>query len=126
MNVLISSPELYSAIFVKNMQLSSGWNPVYFLMKSSNHSYVKEEFPEAIRHNFIDSIKGIFPDKQLTSNAFDLSLLDEIDLDFTIAISLLDRNDSNSYSFHYKERLSFCNDLINQWYSTLLPAFLLA
>jgi hypothetical protein len=119
MNVLISSPELYSAIFAKNMQLSSGWNPVYFLTKSSNYSYVKEEFPEAIRHNFIDSIKGIFPNKEVTSNAFDLSLLDEIDLDFTIAISLLDRNDSNSYSFHYKERLSFCNDLINQWYSVL-------
>ena len=61
MNVLIASPQLYSAILAKKMQESKDWNPVYFQTNSSNHDFVKKEFPTAICHNYISAVKGVNP-----------------------------------------------------------------
>ena len=119
MNVLIASPQLYSAILAKKMQEGKDWNPVYFQTNSSNHDFVKKEFPTAICHNYISAVKGVNPSGINIKKEIVLSTLENIDLDFTIAMSLLDRNDSNSNSFSYKERLSFCYDRLNYWVSII-------
>ena len=119
MNVLIASPQLYSAILAQKMQESKDWNPVYFQTNSSNHDFVKKEFPTAICHNYISAVKGINPAGINIKKEIVLSTVENIDLDFTIAMSLLDRNDSNSNSFSYKERLSFCYDRLNYWVSII-------
>ena len=119
MNVLVASPQLYSSILAKKMQESKRWNPVYFLTNTSNFKYVKEEFPNVIIHNYISSVKGVNPAGINIKKEIVLSTLENINLDFTIAMSLLDRNDSNSNSFSYKERLSFCYNRLNYWVSII-------
>ena len=119
MNVLVASPQLYSSILSKNMQESRNWNPVYFQTNYSNLAYIKKEFPNAITHNYINAVKGMNPEGVTVKNEIQLSIIDKIDFDFTVAMSLLDRNDSNSNSFSYKERLFFCYDRLNYWISII-------
>ena len=81
MNVLIASPQLYSAILAKKMQENKHWNPVYFLTNSSNLTYVKKEFPTAICHNYISAVKGVNPSGINIKKEIVLSTLENIDFD---------------------------------------------
>lgn len=119
MNVLVASPQLYSAILAKNMQENRNWTPIYFQTNYSNLAYVQKEFPKAISHNYISAVKGVNPEGVIISKESSLSITDKMDFDFTIALSLLDRNDSNTNSFLYKDRLSFCYDRLHYWISII-------
>lgn len=116
-NILIVSSQEYSSILAKKMQDEGEWNIRFCLTGPSNEAYVKENFKGIYTQNYIDSIKGVplidFPLE------FNLELLDSVNLDFITAISLLDRNDSNTNSFSYKDRLAFCNERISFWGSIL-------
>jgi hypothetical protein len=116
----IASPQKYSSILAKKMQDEELWSPVIFLTGNSNLTFVNNHFPEALQLNYIDSVKGIPLNN--SSHSFDLKLIESVDIDLKIAVSLLDRNDSNSRSFDYKDRLFFCYEYIVFW-ANLLDEF---
>lgn len=116
-NALIVSPQKYSAIAAKKMQDEGLWDPVFFLTSPGNKPFIEQNFPNITTLNYINSVKGRGL-KGLNYN-FHHHILDDIELDFTIAISLLDRNDSNSKTFMYKERLAFCHERVSFWASVL-------
>ena len=116
-NALIASSQKYSAIAAKKMQEQEHWNPVFFLTSPSNKSFVERNFPKATTLNYIESVKGVIPEN--FNVKFHLDIIEEIDIDFTIALSLLDRNDSNSKTFLHKDRLLFCYERISFWASII-------
>jgi len=117
MNTLVASPQKYSFLLSKKLHNHFSWKATYFLTKSENEDEISDYFPEAILHNYIDSVKGIFPVN--IQFKFYPELIEKLESVVQTACSMLDRNDSNSSSFSYSERLLFCNNLISSWASIL-------
>lgn len=123
MNVLFASTQLYSIKLALLFQ-EQGWNPVYFFTNSENEKTILDLFPEAITHNYIDAVKGVPPAQlvDLSLLAVDPAMLHSLSDKEYIALSMMDRNDSNSNSFTYRERKEFYYQRIQYW-QTILNKF---
>jgi len=119
MNTLIASPQKYSFLLSKKLQADFSWEPVFFLTKRENENEISDHFPQAVLHNYIDSVKGVFPVNAKLNLEFYPELIEKLENSILTACSMLDRNDSNSSSFSFSERLLFCHNLISKWASIL-------
>lgn len=120
MNVLFASTQLYS-IKLASLFLEQGWKPVYFFTNPVNEKTVLDLFPNAIVHNYFDAVKGVPPIqfKDLNLLPVDPVMLQSLSDKEYIAISMMDRNDSNSDSFTYRERKEFYYQRISYWQTVL-------
>lgn len=94
--------------------------PVYWIGYADDDSagLVKQEFPDAIYHDYFDAWKGVFP-LDLEARAWastpdpeDYVRLAEYELQ---ALQLLDRMDFDQRSFSFQERRNFFRRLIRCW-----------
>jgi hypothetical protein len=120
MNVLFTSSQSYT-IKLASLFSEKGWNPLYFFTSPSLENKVHEHFPEAVTHDYIHAVKGIPAPhfKDLLLNELDPAILDFLSSRESVVLSMMDRNDSNSDSFLYRDRLEFYYYLIRYWQTVL-------
>lgn len=120
MNVLFTSSQSYT-IKLASLFSEKGWKPVYFFTSPPLENMVREHFPEAVTHNYIHAVKGIPAPhfKDLVLEELDPEVLDFLSSRESIVLSMMDRNDSNSDSFLYRDRLEFYYYLIQYWQTVL-------
>lgn len=120
-NVFYASSQLYSYELAKNFKKHDNWNPVYWLVSNETKNLIKKEFPNALTHNYIDSVKGI-PSEDLCNYktlCIDPILLKQISFQYIIALYMMNRNDSHSYSFSFSERSEFFRKVLNYWFTVI-------
>ena len=120
MNLLFTSPQPYTLI-LSNLFRENGWNPVYFFVKEEFEDEIQKQYPNVITHNYIDAVKGIPPEefKNLTLEEIDPDILNILSSKEHTVLSMMDRNDSNSNTFSYKDRLNFYYYLVQYWQTIL-------
>ena len=119
--VLYTSFQPYTVGLAKLLYKEFTWNPVYWFTSDLNESLVMSAFPKAIRHNYINAVKGVPP---IEVSGIELDFLDpkviqELQWAEQISLYMMERNDSNSESFAYKDRLNFYYYLIQYWQTVL-------
>lgn len=94
-----------------------GWKPVYWSVVPSFETQVKQQYPDVICHNHYDAMRGIRPShykdkaiKPVCPTFFQRLVHQE-----KIAMRMLERNDSNTDSFSYRERQDLYRDLVAYW-----------
>ena len=97
MNILFTSSQPYTIHLARSFK-EQKWNPTYFFTKTETRNDLKKEFPDAILHDYIDAVKGIPPDslKKIELLPIDIEMINSLSKNETIALSMLDRNDSVS------------------------------
>lgn len=98
-----------------------GWVPVYWLTDEKQSKKIMSLFDGVKTHDYIDSIKGIGFD------GFDPSTMTTVCPDILVslyaveanALLMMERNDSNSNSFFYRERIELYHYLVSFWCSVL-------
>jgi hypothetical protein len=116
LNVIYLSHQPYMVKVGIKMKERYGWNPVYWFTDEAIKKTVEEHFPKAITHHFIDAIKGIEPAKAagIPKGVLDETLLNAMAVDESIALNMMERNDSSN-SFTYRERLSLYHHHLEYW-----------
>ncbi len=115
--VMYASSQLYSVHLAELLKSNFNWEPVYFFTSAEHDKLVAEKFPESIRHNYYDAVKGIAPSElsNLKQEPIDPDLLEKLSSKEFIAMTMMDRNDSNSDSFKHRERAEFYYYLVRYW-----------
>ncbi len=93
------------------------WDPVYWSVVADIQEKVKIEYPNAICHNHYDAIKGI-PPKEYANKALAplCPLLFEKMAGYERnALRMLERNDSHTNTFTYRERVDLYRYLVQYW-----------
>jgi hypothetical protein len=124
LRVFYCSAQLYTVHLARRLQKEWNWQPVYWFTSPHNHAAVAEEFPSAIRHWYVDSVKGMpveefrdRPKKDLPPEIAERYAFQQI-----IAFHMMDRNDSNSDSFKFRQRQAFFYRQFRYWQTVLLDA----
>ena len=120
-NTLISNYQEYFYETIKILHEKKIISPTYWLTNKNIESKVKDSFPNAYTHDFLDCVKG----KLLKNVQDDLSL--QIDTNFLIkfqrheftVLNLLERNNAHSGTLNYMERKSFFYKMLRYWYSVI-------
>jgi len=120
-NILYASCQPYMFKLAEKLQSNKGWIPVYWLTNSRLEKKIQSTFPNVFCHNYIDAVKGIRPKSAKNVKSIDLSLKQIQALEHIehIVITMLNRNDSNSNSFSYNERIEFYYRQVSYWIATL-------
>jgi len=114
--VIYSAHQPYALRAAEMVRESAGWEPVYWLCESSQMEEVAGRFGAGvIRHNYLDAVRGLpapaFADQPVTP--FDPARLDP--LAESIALAMLERNDSYSDSMAYRERVDYVLTGLGYW-----------
>ena len=122
MKALFTSSQNYSIELAKLFSKNNNWEPAYFFTNQTTINAVKNIFPNAILHNYIDAVKGIYPLEfnEILIAPLDLNMIDNLSQHEHIVISMMDRNDSISDSFKYRDRLEFYYSLVKYWQWVLI------
>ncbi len=97
----------------KKLKENNGWEPVYWVVTSSNEKRVKEEFPNVIRHLIPDAFRGVYQDKFLdVKYPLDKEIIHAFLGHEKAVLKMLDRQDPyQSMTYHERKRLYY-NQLI--------------
>ena len=120
-NTLISNYQEYFYETIRILYEKKIISPTYWLTNKNIESKVKENFPNAYTHDFLDCVKG----KLLKDVQDDPSL--QLDTNFLIkfqkheftVLNLLERNNAHSGTLNYMERKSFFYKMLRYWYSVI-------
>lgn len=117
MNTLYAGSQPYTVELAKLLERQFGWKAVYFFTGPWNHDAVGQAFSGAVRHRYIDSVKGVPPEDVSLSSLLPLNLsdLDALRDCEPNALEMMERNDSNSNTFFHRERREFYYFLIRYW-----------
>src|SRR3954468_22402670 len=96
LKVMYCSYQPYALQIGIKMHARYGWNPVYWFSDHEVEPLIRKNFPAAVCHNYIKAIKGIRPAdmNDLAAGVVDESLLNDLAVDESIAINMMERNDS--------------------------------
>tara|TARA_R110002072_G_scaffold1598_8_gene13700 strand:- start:25221 stop:26795 length:1575 start_codon:yes stop_codon:yes gene_type:complete len=119
LNTIYTSAQPYSVEAAKILKVDSGIEPVYWLCSEVMKVEIEKNFPHAITHDQLSSFKGLPAPMFKGDIKSEHSLVDRLSSYENIALSMMDRNDSNSGTFSYTERLRFYYDLIGYWSSVI-------
>lgn len=122
MKVIYATSELDEWVdLAKEMQTSSGWQPIYWVTTPKNEKRIQKSFPNTHCQNFISATRGEY----IPLN----SLMEMIPLDSNIllkyshyekiALKMMDRMDATAYSFNYSERLELYYDFLGYWINVI-------
>mgnify|MGYP001246167644 CR=1 FL=1 len=116
-NAIFLSPQMYFIYLAEIINKKLNINPKYFHSNHESYDFIERKFPDAINHNYYDSIKGIPPKGHDSFNKFDIDidLINELSESEYISLSMMDRNDSYTDSFKYRERLEFYYKQVSYW-----------
>ncbi len=116
LKVIYTSAQPYMVQVAIKMQDRYGWKAIYWHTTNEIENTVKNHFPEIIIHDYIQSIKGIRPKgvEHIPEGILDESILNEFAIYESIALNMMERNDSTN-SFSYQERLSLYHHLLAYW-----------
>jgi hypothetical protein len=93
------------------------WEPVYWFTMPDTDEKVKQKFPNTIRHNYNDSIRGkTTPElkERFKGIALDEKILSDFYLEEYDIMNMIDRNDM-SRTFSYLERVDYYHELLSYW-----------
>jgi hypothetical protein len=96
------------------------WKPVYWFVDEFTEPEIKRHFPGTITHHFIDAIKGIRPAaaQHIAKGCIDELLLDALAVNESIALNMMERNDSSD-SFSHSERVALYHHHLEHWLGVL-------
>ncbi len=116
-NAVFLSPQKYFCFLAEILNKKLKINPRYFHSNNESSGFIEKKFPDAINHNYYDSIKGIFPDGDDSLDKFDIDidLINSLSHSEHISLSMMDRNDSYTDSFKYRDRLEFYYNQVSYW-----------
>lgn len=119
MNILFQGCQNYHINIAEKLFTSTSLKPKYFITYEHLFPSVKRQFPNTIIHSKHKAIKGVFPENEKFDDLIDYDVIKHFEKDIRQAISLLDRNDSNTNSFLSKNRIQFCHKQISYWHWVL-------
>ena len=116
MNVMYFSYQPYFLDLAEIME-EKGWLPVYWSVVPSSRDAVKSKYPNVICHDHYDAMKGILPQEYQNKllPALCPSFLHQLIHAERISMRMLDRNDSHTNTFSYRERLKLFQKLVQYW-----------
>ena len=116
-NAVFLSTQLYSCILALKLKDEFNINPLFFHTSLETENFIDNNFPQAITQDYYDSIKGIIPSSfnEFDKNILNLDMINKLSDSEYISISMLDRNDSFSDSFKYRDRLEFYYNMVSYW-----------
>ena len=120
-NIFYASSQKYSVELSKLLYKRYRWKPVYWLIDRKDEAYLHSLYPKLITHAYLDSVKGKFS-PQIDTNTFpplDPLLLDKLALNQIIAMNMMDRNDSHSDDFLFRDRSAFYHRMLNYWFGVV-------
>jgi len=114
--VMYISYQPYFLDLAKEMEKDE-WDPVYWSVVPNIEEKVKIEYPKAICHNHYDAIKGIPPKEYVNKELEPLCplLLEKMAGYERNALRMLERNDSHTNTFTYRERVDLYRYLVQYW-----------
>ena len=118
--VMYFSYQPYFLDLAREME-KNDWEPVYWSVVPGIEDKVKSEYPNVICHMHYDAVKGI-PPAEYTDKKLDPLcplLLEKMAVYERNALRMLERNDSHTNTFSYRERVSLYKYLVQYW-STVL------
>ena len=93
----------------KNLRRDLSWEPAYWVTVDRNHEEVGEQFPDAVRHNFVDLNRCIpaqpFAEQQWSG--LDSAVLDEFRNEEQLALELMDRMDLGGAFTHWERQRTY-------------------
>lgn len=119
--VLLCSSQPYTIELATRLSERFGWQPAYWLTTPSTVDEVYSRFPNVKTHDYLNSVKGI-PANGFKRNSLlpvDVGVLERLAGSENNVLYMMERNDSYSRSFSYKERVDFYHYLVRYW-STIL------
>ncbi len=92
------------------------WQPVYWIAAPAMESAVKDSFPDAIFHSYVDAVKGIpaLEFSQKTLEPLDTEFLEQFSKCQLTTLRMMDRMDALD-SFKYRERVRLFHRLLRYW-----------
>lgn len=118
---LYASSQPYNVELAKHLKAKFNWIPIYWFTSSEIEKSIRKLFPSAVQHHYMDAVKGIPPDEMQNQELalLEPELIESLQDKENIALYMMERNDSNSDSFSYRERLSFYYFLLRYWITIL-------
>ena len=109
----------------EKMMKEHGFEPAYWVgykEEKGTKELIKNTFPNAIFQYDIDAWKGVFPDvvkEKAAESYIDIDFLRKYSSEEVQALKMMERLDSDRYSFNLMERQSFYQNLIKSWTACL-------
>lgn len=122
MRVFCCSYQNYALDAVQMLARSHGWTPVYFQTTPAIDAAVGSAFPGAVRHNYLDAVKGRpaakFRDAGANANSEVIDLL-RAQGRLATALKMFDRNQSVEVPMDEAERMSLIEWFSGYWTEVL-------
>lgn len=119
--VLYAGYQRYFLETAKILAAEVAWDPAYWIVVPSIAPEIEASFPNAIRHGQFDAIKGI-PPRELEGMplpALSPDRLAAFAYHEAMVLRMLERNDSHTDSFKYRDRVELYYFLLRYWEGVL-------